>query len=450
MASLARNPPSPYPPGATNANWFSLFNAVSFQITLGAPMILYAKSLGATTTVLGIIASLTPILTVAQIPAARFLATTGYRKFFFRGWSGRSVLLFVLALVPLLGFADDVTKIALILFSLFIFNLLRGIASGAWLPWLTDLIPETVRGRFLSRDQLFLHGGSLFSLLVSAILLRGHPAPWQFSAMFFVSAGGALASLFFLRRIPDIDAHEVLMRSSTRVPWREIVQYPPFLRLIIFSLLWVIAVGAVGVFNVTFLKTELGCSESLILSFNTIYFCGAMISLPFVGRLLDRTGSKAVLRAALVVSLAFHLALWILATRLVRPSLPLLATLFFFNGMAGSNFGLAHVRLTMNTMPVMGRSHFFALFTVIQSLGLGLSPLFWGLALDAIGSYEHRAGSMVWNRFSIFYGVVILLIALVGCCTFALHERAAEDERISRRSTFFGASLRQLQRLWQR
>ena len=64
-------PKSIYPAGATNANWFSMFNAVSFQITLGSPMILYAKSIGATATVLGIIAALTPLLTIAQIPAAR-------------------------------------------------------------------------------------------------------------------------------------------------------------------------------------------------------------------------------------------------------------------------------------------------------------------------------------------------------------------------------------------
>ena len=38
---------SAYPPGALNINGFSFFNAVSFQIVLGAPVILFAKSLGA-------------------------------------------------------------------------------------------------------------------------------------------------------------------------------------------------------------------------------------------------------------------------------------------------------------------------------------------------------------------------------------------------------------------
>src|SRR5215210_3794852 len=184
--------PSPYPAGATNANWFSLFNAISFQVTLGAPMILYVKSLGGSATVLGIIAAMTPLLTTAQIPAARFLIRTGYRKFIFMGWGTRSIFVFIIALVPLMTFLSPLSKVALVLFCLFVFNLLRGVSSGAWLPWMTDLIPEIVRGRFLSRDQIFLHVGCLISLLLSAVMLRGSAAPWQFSAIFFASGLAAV------------------------------------------------------------------------------------------------------------------------------------------------------------------------------------------------------------------------------------------------------------------
>ena len=62
----------PFPPGSLNFNGFSFFNAISFQIVLGAPVILYAKSLGATSLVLGTIAALTPLLTILQLVAARF------------------------------------------------------------------------------------------------------------------------------------------------------------------------------------------------------------------------------------------------------------------------------------------------------------------------------------------------------------------------------------------
>ena len=51
------------PRGSFNLHWFSLFNAISFQIMMGAPIIVYAKSLGASSTTLGIIAAFTPLMT---------------------------------------------------------------------------------------------------------------------------------------------------------------------------------------------------------------------------------------------------------------------------------------------------------------------------------------------------------------------------------------------------
>ena len=48
-----------FPAGLNNAYFFAAFNALSFQIVLGSPMILYAKSLDASATVLGLIAGMT-------------------------------------------------------------------------------------------------------------------------------------------------------------------------------------------------------------------------------------------------------------------------------------------------------------------------------------------------------------------------------------------------------
>ena len=76
---------SPYPRGAFHSHWFNLFNAIAFQVMMGAPIVLFAKSLGASSTVLGIIAAFTPLMTVMQLPAARFLDRYSYRQFVLSG-----------------------------------------------------------------------------------------------------------------------------------------------------------------------------------------------------------------------------------------------------------------------------------------------------------------------------------------------------------------------------
>ena len=207
-------------PGSFHAHWFQLFNAVSFQIMMGAPVIVFAKSLGASSTVLGIIASFTPLMTVFQLPAAQHLERYGYREFVLMGWSIRTVFIFVTAIVPVMAFLDNPSKMAVLLAILFVFNLLRGISSTAWMPWMTTLIPEESRGRFLSVDQIFMYAGSLVSLLASAVVMTGQVDPWEYSFVFLISAVGGTLSLYFIKRIPDVAAGESVRRSSQKVPWR--------------------------------------------------------------------------------------------------------------------------------------------------------------------------------------------------------------------------------------
>src|SRR3954471_7536766 len=89
---------SSFPPGLHNAFLFSTFNALSFQIVLSSPMVLYARTLGASATVLGIIAGMMPLLVIFQIPAANHIARIGFKRFVYAGWGTRVMFIFVLAL----------------------------------------------------------------------------------------------------------------------------------------------------------------------------------------------------------------------------------------------------------------------------------------------------------------------------------------------------------------
>ena len=80
--------------------------------------------------------------------------------------------------------------------ALFCFNLLRGFVAGAWLPWLTALVPEAVRGRFLSRDNAFMHLGCLAALLLSAGVMSGTVEAAEYAGVFAIGLLSAVASLW--------------------------------------------------------------------------------------------------------------------------------------------------------------------------------------------------------------------------------------------------------------
>src|SRR5688572_14561165 len=155
-----------------NAYLFATFNALSFQIIINSPMVLYAKSLGASATVLGIIVGMMPLLVVFQIPAAHYVSRVGYRRFVYAGWGTRVIFIFGMALVPLTyPFLAPASRLALMLALLFGFNLSRGISSAGWLPWITALVPATVRGRYLARDAASINLASFVVFLLAAFWL---------------------------------------------------------------------------------------------------------------------------------------------------------------------------------------------------------------------------------------------------------------------------------------
>ncbi|MDD5201175.1 MAG: MFS transporter [Terrimicrobiaceae bacterium] len=415
---------SAYPRGAFNSHWFNLFNAVAFQVMMGAPIVLFAKSLGASSTVIGIIAAFTPLMTVMQLPAARFLDRYSYRQFVLNGWGLRTFFIFIVAIVPLLGFLDNTSKLAVLLATLFIFNLLRGISSAGWMPWIAAIIPEPVRGRFLARDQLFTFTGSLLALVASAFVMNGRVVPWEFSLVFLLSALGGTASLWFIQRIPDAPCGDTMSRSAHPVPWLAMLAHPPFLRLLGFNVLFMTVIGSLGVFTIEYLREYQKFEANLVLMLSGVAFVGPILSLMLTARIIDGVGSKPILRAALA-TFALVLLGWLLIAGGVLPcSVPIVMTLNFFTGLAAANFNVANLRITMATMPEMGRNHFFALFTVITSLGLGAAPVMWGVTLDAIGSYELVTGWFAWRRHSIYFAVLLALDLVALFAISKLVERA--------------------------
>jgi len=434
-----------YPRGSFNAHWFSLFNAVSFQIILGAPIIVYAKSIGASSTVLGIIASFTPLMTVFQLPAAQFLGRFGYKQFILTGWSLRTIFIFLITLVPVMEFLDDTSKLAVIMASLFVFNLLRGISSAAWMPWIAALIPEERRGRFLSLDQIFIHVGSLVALVASAFVMTGRVDPWEYAAVFALSATGATISLFCIRKIPEAQGDGVVMRSSQSVPWREILSYLPFRELLVFNIIFMAVIGSLGVFTVEYLREFPKFDISLVLYLSGVSFIGALVSLPFIGKLVDDVGSKPVMAGALGLFSLVIFGWFLVAAGVVPCTMWVIAGLNFVAGVAGANFSLANVRIIMATMPEMGRNHFFALFTVITSLGLGAAPIIWGVSLDVLGTFEVVTGAFHWKRHSIYFLALFFLNILAMTFIRRLHEARGTETP----SVVYGR-LRRAGKIWQR
>ncbi len=420
------------PRGVGNAFAFQVLNTISFSIVLTTPMLLYFKSLGASATIIGIVSALPPLLNVLQMPAARFVETVGYRAFVLRGWSIRSIFILGLALVPVLPpQIDEATRMALLLFFLFAFNTSRGISVAGFLPWITQWIPEPVRGRYLSRDQMCMSLAMVGTMMATALVFRGTTSLHLFSVVFFASFVSAVASLLFLKRIPDVPPPP-RERDARQVPWLEMALHPPFLKLLVYNCVILAALAGGGVFWVPCLRDQFHLSDSQILVIGALTPVTSAACLPWLGKLVDRVGSKPLLALSNVV-LAAHFGCWCaLGARLLplRPwSLAVIQSTAGF-GLAALN--LANTRLVMGTVPALGRSHFFALFSVVTSMTLGVLPVFWGMLLDSLVSAHAKWRPWEWNQYSIAYAC-LAVIALAA----QIAHRHLDEPKAMTTETFF-------------
>jgi len=400
------------PPDIHNVYIYEVFNTASWSVVLGSPMLLYFQHLNATATILAIAACLAPVLNILQIPAAHFVERVGYRRFVLSGWTTRSIVVIVMALVAFLpDSVDPATRMVLMLCLSFIYNAMRGISVCGFLPWFTHIVPESRRGEFLAKDQLAGALAAIACLFIAGSLFHLHNAWYSFGILFSMSAAAAFTSLIFLRRIPDVPV-EKIVSNPVPMPWREMLFYPPFFKYVRYNLIINMALGTSGVFWVRFFRTSLLVNESGVLfvaAFSTIVLA---MGLFLVGPLIDRAGNKPALTASGMLFICHFLGWACVAAKIIPFNTIVLCLQVFTSGMGGALWNLANVRTVMGIVPHMGRPHFLALYSVTSNLTVGLVPLLWGPVMDYLNHWQFAWGYWQWNSFSLLYFTLAFTIGV--------------------------------------
>lgn len=413
-------------------------------------MMLYFKKLGASATVLGVIAALGALMNIFQIPAARFVERIGYRTFVLRGWISRSFMIGGVALVVSLPLpVDESTRQILVLFLLFLFNIARGISLSGYLPWISAIVPESVRGRFLSMDQAASQSALLLTVALSAVYLQWTERASAFGALFAASLLLAGMSLIYLKRIPDAPVSPAAKEGGEEVPWRAMLQHGPFLKLVIFHSMMMLALSGGGLIFIPFARDQLGCSDSKFMILHLIWGSIFVLTSLATGKMLDRVGSRPVLGLSALI-FGIH---WLGWGAVAAHLLPFQWGIIFFQqataGVGLALYNSAHMRLLMGTVPAMGRSHFFALFSVAASLVAGLAPLGWGLLTDAMRSVKFGTGVEV-NRFVILYVTITLILIPAMVALRRIEEARASTTEELLRELVLETPWRSITRWWNR
>jgi hypothetical protein len=418
--------PEPMPPGIRNIYIFDIFNTTSWSVVLGAPMLLFLQHLDATATIVAVAFCLSPLLNVLQVPAAHFVERIGYRRFVLSGWTTRSFLIVAMAIVAFLPESvDRTTRLVLMLFFSFIYNALRGISACGLLPWFSHIVPESRRGEFLAKDQSSVAFSGIISLCFFGLLFAGGGARYTYGIVFTTSFIAAFISLYFLRRIPDVPV-EKIRSNAAPLPWKEMFFYPPFFKYVRYNVIINMALGTSGAFWVRYFRTFLHIDGSNVL----FIACGTNIvlvaALFLVTPVIDRTNNKQVLTLSGIMWV-LHFAGWSCVAAGIIPFQhpfiwPILIIQAITSGFGAALWNLANVRMVMGIVPVMGRPHFLALYSVASNLTIGLVPLLWGPVMDYLEAWKVSWGYWNWNSYSLLYSTMACTMIVGLAVLQTLHE----------------------------
>ncbi|HEY9508951.1 MAG TPA: MFS transporter, partial [Verrucomicrobiae bacterium] len=130
----------------------------------------------------------------------------------------------------------------------------------------------------------------------------------------------------------------------------------------------------------------------------------------------------------------------------IEMQIGVLLGLQFLMGLLAALVNMANNRLAMAVIPKMGRNHFFALYSVLANVTLGLAPIAWGLLIDAVGQHEAIWLGISWNRYTVFFAVA----SIAFVCSLVLSRFLDEPEAASMEDLLREILIQSPQRFWLR
>lgn len=201
-------------------------------------------------------------------------------------------LRFAMILAPL--FLEGTPAIIFVGIALGLALLCGHTVSPIYNDWLATIIPEDIRARFISRQTM----ANLLSGMAAAF------AAGKYIDLFTEETRyAAFLTAFVLATILGIGGYVNLMR----VPFREhITTTPgnlftpfrdrPFLKLLLFFLLWNFALGISSPFYSVFMLKTLHIDYATVAILNSLFMGAMVIGYRILGGLVDKYGGKAILQ----------------------------------------------------------------------------------------------------------------------------------------------------------
>ena len=386
--------------GVFGSSWASLIS--------GAPFANFARSLGASTLMFGLLSSLPFLGVLAQLPASYLVERSRRRRRSFLIFiSAQRAVWFVVAALPWMvppGHAE--IRVGLLLALVLLSSAMGHAGSPAWFSWFADVVPEEIRARYLGQRQALATTTAVLVSALAGYILDRSSSMSVFTVMFAVAAVLGLIDIgmFLQVREPPMAEHE-------GPPWRlrNVVLGPlsnrPFRGYLLYAWSEALMFGLAGPFFwlMGLEVLDIGNFWSNLYIMMVPMICTA-VALPLWGGIVDRFGAKPLVTLGTLVSIVFPVC-WTLATPGHYHTLLALAAVV--GGIFGAAIQAADMNMIFALTPRQSRSAYIALVSVAASLGWALAPTFSGAIAQALKTWQLELGGRTFVNLHVLMAISV-------------------------------------------
>lgn len=329
----------------------------------------FAIFLQASTTVVGLLASLPPLLaSTFQLLSAWLGRKRGKRKqIVLAGALIQAVCLIPIALLPL--YTSEYSAVWLIPL-VFLYFCGPNLASPQWNSLVGELLPEARRGRFFAERTKLSSVASVCALAMAGFCLeaadRSGYAYWGFLTIFVCASGARLMSFYHLSRMHEPSSKvAVLALPEEENFWRKL-QKTKLLKFSLFFAFMQFSVAISGPYFTLYMLRDLQFSYLEFMFISAVSILVQFLTLNRWGRLSDLFGNRLILITTGCIITVIP-SLW-----LVSPHFVWILIVQMISGLGWAGFTLSSTAFVFDLTPTAHRATLFAAHNVLAAVAVFL------------------------------------------------------------------------------
>jgi MFS family permease len=387
---------------------------------------LFLSELGLPKDQIGVLLSFFPFTGLLALPLGSLVTRIGRKRVFLFGYGVRKPIMGSLLLLPWIIHAFGQQTAVVFLFSVILtVAVLRAIAETGFLPWFQEFVPNSVRGKYASVNNIIYTVTSGIALAIASWVIGAGTGIKGYMLLIglgvIIGLVGVGLMLFVPGGEPQPGADSTQVHAANMLKTRHDRNFVLFL-----AGTGAFAVGAImmGSFLPIFVKEQVGIEASKVVLLEITSMVGGAIAGLLAGVIADRLGSRPVLIPGLVLCLIGPFG-WFLFTQALAQGKGINATvvfiacgaLYFAFGAFSTSASIASSRLLYNdVIPVEKNTAYTAVYYAAMGLLGGLSPILAGQLLTVLADWQITLSIITLNAYALLF--LISLLAMTGSLFF--------------------------------